>query len=109
MVERTDIKLTTELGATLNDRGDVTRVTERAEVLTQRAVLQSLNVTVDERGTTLTPQLAEDVRDRVERALINDSVLDVAIDVTIASTEGETLTLAVGVGDQQQFTLDVDV
>lgn len=109
MVERTDIKLTEDLGAELNARGDASRVTERVETVTQRAVLRSLNVTYDERGTRLTPQSVEDVRDRVERALRDDDIIDVDVSVSVDDTSTNTLTLAVTLGDVDTLTLDIDV
>lgn len=103
MVERTDIELTTDLGTELTDGGDFKTVTAKQETHHQRAVAQALNMSVPWRGSRMTAPSVEEFRDRLQRRLARDDVLDSQATVSIDSIDGGTVTYDVTVGDVSLF------
>jgi hypothetical protein len=97
MTYRTDIRLTDSLGTTLTGRGDLETVTEYRDAVVQRATLRAMNAVFEDRGRPNTPQNVEDVRDKAERALRADDVVNQPVDVS-ADVNGDTLRLDTEIG-----------
>lgn len=89
--------MTDSLGTTLTGRGDLETVTEYRDAVTQRATLRVMNAVFEDRGRPNTPQNVEDVRDKAERALRADDVVNQPVDVS-ADVNGDTLRLDTEIG-----------
>lgn len=107
MTFRTDIDLTDDVGGRIDGRGDVASDEERRNMLEQRAVLRTLNVTFDERGETITPEAVENLRDLVETELEDDPVIDVPVTAYVNGVSDNSVRLLVELGDLGRISLNV--
>jgi len=89
---RTDIQLTIDLQTELDDTGDFDTVTRERETIRQRAMAQALNVSIPFRGDALAGDRVEDLRDKLQRAINNDDVIDGNATVTVTDVTGNTVT-----------------
>lgn len=95
----TDIKVDSELGASIDGRGDLKTVHGDDQII-QRAVLISLDEAAEWRGDRGTREHAEAFRSSLETTLENDDDVDDDISVRVESIEGNDVSLIVTIGDR---------